>query len=142
VAITVKLLDLGPLAKFITAKDLKESAEDLLARQRNRITFGLGQSGKPMKPLSPGYAKEVGHATRRLELTGAMLNSRKVTSATETSATIGFENAPKHAFVHQAKTPFVKATPKEREALTDLVRKKVEARLKKNCDEVRRRSKF
>lgn len=134
-AITVRMVNLLELAKFATKEDFEAAGEYALKLQRERIARGEGQTGKPMRKYDPDYAKERAEAglpndKRTLSRTGSMLASRAVVAADEKSAKVGFKSAPKHAYVHQKKTPFVKATKRERFMLTNFLRLRIEKRLK------------
>ncbi len=132
-AITVRVLDLGALAKFVTKADMRAVGERIIALQSERIAAGEGTHRK-LKKLSKAYAKETGRPdrVRTLKRTGRMLASRAVVEVTESRTKVGFRNKAKYVYVQQAKTPFVKATKKERVLLRDFLADRVKARLAEN----------
>lgn len=130
--ITVRIIDLRELRRFVTKEDMAKAGQYALRLQRERIAKGIGQRGRRMKRYSREYREERAEKglptdRRTLRLSGRMLDSRKVVAANEKSARIGFQNAPRYAYVQQARTPFVKATKDER----DLIRKYLVARIKR-----------
>jgi len=145
VAITVRVLDLGELKRFVTAEDMRVAAEALLDRQKSRIAEGKGSSGRPMKRYSKAYAadrKAAGlpaEGPRTLRRTGRMLDSRSVVEATEKKAKIGFRNPEKYYYVQQRKSRFVKATKQERADVSALVAKRIKDRLGENMAKARAR---
>lgn len=136
--VTVRVLNLGALAKFVTKEDMQAAAEYMLKLQAERVAQGIGQRGKPMKRLSKDYAEEEGKGrVRTLKRTGKMLDSRGVLDATEKRATIGFQNAEKYYYVNQARSPFVKATKEERQKLAEFLAARVKKRLRENLASAR-----
>lgn len=134
--VTVRLLDIGPLKRFVTKEDMQAVADFVLALQKKRIAAGIGSRGTNMKRYSKAYAAERSAAglpsdKRTLRRSGAMLDSRKVLSVSDTRARIGFDSAQKHAYVNQARTPFVKATKDERKLAGRFLARLIRERLRK-----------
>lgn len=143
-AITVRVIDLGPLKRFVTEDDMRAAGQFILRMQRERIARGEGQRGRKMKRYSRAYAKERAEAglptdKRTLSRTGAMLASRDIIEAKATSVRIGFKSKARYVFVNQARTPFVKATKPERQLATEFIKRRVQRRLKANLAEARSR---
>ena len=142
--VTVRMLDLGPLRKWITPDDMRAAGQLALTLQRDRIARGEGSRGRPMKRYSKSYKAQLadeGRPTdkRTLRRTGKMLDSRQVKGATAVRATVGFAAPEKYMFVQQATTPFVKATKDERNQIRDYLIERVKARIKQNLAEARSR---
>jgi len=131
VPITVRVLDIGELKKFVTEDDMRAAANYALSLQKERIAKGIGSRGRSMKRLSKAYAEEIGRSVRTLNKSGRMMNSRRVVEVKQNRATIGFVAAPKYAYVNQSKTPFVKATKEERNIISKFLTKRIKERLRR-----------
>ena len=134
--ITVRVIDLGKLQKFVTKEDMQAAGKFMLALQKKRIARGEGSRGSKMKRYSKAYQKERAEAglpinVRTLRRTGSMLESRAVLSSTDTETRIGFKKAAPYVYVNQARTPFVKATKTERNLVSKFTRRVVRERLRK-----------
>jgi len=140
-AITVRVLNLGKLAQFVTKADMLAAGEFANRLQKERIARGGGTRG-PMKPYDPEYAEErhkegLPTSTRTLRRTGKMLDSRGVTSATDRRVTVGFRSPEPYFYAQQKATPFVKTTKEERKRITEFVKQRIKDRLKKTLADAR-----
>ena len=65
-----------------------------IEHERERLARGLNANDEPARPLSPKYVKQKQRAglvaIRNLMLTGQLLASRRITSATDTSVSVEF----------------------------------------------------
>lgn len=116
-----------------TAQMFKRLGETFLRISRERIESGIGSSGDAMPPYSAAYAKKRGAtgrdvAVRTLVFTGAMLAARRILSLDDDSVLVGFPDGTEEADKargNEARTPFLKPTPDERDDLRELMRKLV-----------------
>lgn len=121
-SIKVKAVDIRAL-RFSMPALMRDVANEVLTRQRVRITDGRGTQGQ-MRKYSPGYAKEKAASGRQtgvrdLTWSGDMLAGRKVKEVTATTARIGWDAGSGQALKalgNEERTPFVKPTKEEKAA--------------------------